>query len=301
MLWSSLDNDLVIDPEFNALEELQPGAFWLFIHVLHFARVTNYGGKVLNRGKPIDAVALSRAAHRTAEDCESFFKLSVSLGILELEGKTYAIADWSRWHIPYSDTPEAAAERKRRERERKMEALRTETDPPEQTPETEIGVTGVTVTEVTNVTTYSTAQHSTAQGQHSTEQQPPPTPSAGGDAAAEDSESAGRDRLKEMFLELQPGGLSDKFFRDVGSLRRAPGATEPDVLAAARAAIAKTKWMRDRSREPIARPPAYALELARSNLPEAIERRKSNEARAGAGLPTAPYVWTPPEEESAVA
>lgn len=275
MLWSRLDTDLIKDPDFIALEDLQPGALWLFVHCLTFARVENHAGKILYRGRHVGPIELSRVANRTREDCEAFFKLSLSLGIIEHDPDTgiYSVADWKRWHEPPSGSPEAVRERVRKHREKTR-------------------VTDVTACNVvTDVTTQSIAEHSIAE-----QEQSKASASAEQCAGEDDEEGPGRDELVQIFLQLQPS-LSAKFIREVAGLRRVAGALPEDVLAAARAAVAKTRWLRDHGAETISRPPAYALELARGNIPQAIEWRQANEFRRSRNLPVEPYAWKPPEED----
>lgn len=289
MLWSRLDCDITQDPEYVALEELQPGSFWLFVHCLRFARLTNIDGRILNRARIIDAVSLARAAHRSTEDCQNFLDLATSLGILERDESGYLIADWARWHLPKSDTPEAMRERKQRERAKKLESLRVEED-----------VTDVTRDTVTKRDScarggaeQSRAEQSTSRAEQSSGI--PPLPPTGGAAAVD-----GYGPVLRTLLELQPGSTGSEKFRQAvagwyGS-RAEPRARHPDYLTAAVYAVAEVRhqWSAGKS---VTNALAYALSIAQNHLTPATERRLGNEARAKQGFSVLPYVWEPPKEE----
>lgn len=300
-LFASFDLELPDDPDFLALEGLNPAWPWWFFRLVQAAKRYNCKGLVCNAGgRPLRARDLAIVHHRSVQreqDWAEMIDACVSLGLLEDEGGVYRITNWRRWHRSPSDEPEATRARKQesRDRQARHEASR----------------------EVTNGHGCHETEQSRAE--HSRAEHAPPTPPGGEPAAAqvEDEPESEPEALPapppHQARPAADGGVLEstrpqvgQAMQDLGILGTPTGhwwtlyaewagpglglgATVEDLLTAL--TFGRDKAIHDR---PNRRWP-YAMRIAAEELGNVVARRKlTDEARArGRPLPR-PYRFEPP-------
>lgn len=201
----------------------------------------------------------------------------VSLGLLTIEGDTYSIAQWRRWHRSPSDEPDQAAERKARSRDLAIPR-----------------VTSRDNESVTNVTTHSRAEHSIAEQRESIAEQPQSIRAR----TREEAAAVVSDCFLPMRAELGlVGGRQASEVETTMEWAADPlmqgRATEDDIRVAADYARDATLH-RIEEGKPVKSRWRYANRIAADHLQEIIARRETREVHARLGLPDPkPYLFNP--------
>lgn len=125
MFWAYLDIDILDDPAFLDLRELNEGHPWRFLRLIQVAKKANYKGLVV-RQDGREAYQTKHLAHihdgpgvKFVRIWDSFLQECVRLSLIEWDAteSAWKISDWRRWHRSPSDTPESINGRVKKYRE----------------------------------------------------------------------------------------------------------------------------------------------------------------------------------------